>query len=66
MMEYTTTYLGIEKIEYRFSIDDIRDALMEKFKIKETYYSDFRLEEDDDGFAIGILTIKYTTKKEHE
>lgn len=66
-MEKTVTYLGIEKVVYKFTEYEVLLALREKYKIPATY--DYVLElyegyEDEKPHV--ELTVKYPIKENHE
>ena len=66
-MEKTITYLGIESVHYIFSEEDILLALMEKFRIKDSYNYEFNLCEGyEDQKPYAELVIKYPRKASGE
>ncbi len=59
-MEKTVTYLGIEKVEYKFTDLEILLALREKYKIPASDDYIFEMYEEYDGVRqYAELTIKY-------
>jgi len=64
-MEKTVTYLGVEKIVYKFEKHEVQQALMEYFKIpwsRERYFEMYEGYEEDDPYA--ELVVKYTKEKD--
>ena len=64
-MEKTVTYLGIEKVVYKFTENEVLLALREKYKIPATYDYIFELHEGyGDEKPHVELTVKYPVKEE--
>lgn len=60
-MEKNITFLGIEKVTYKFSKLEVLDSLLKEYKIKlPSYDYEFDWDYDDKGNEEARLIIKYT------
>lgn len=69
-MKYHVSYLGVEKVTYEFDENDIRDALMEKFKVRrEGLENDYNrryeldVSHDEDTGRLSAELVVYYSKE---
>lgn len=66
-MEKTITYSSIERVVYKFTESEMKDALMKAWNIdyKKGRKYEFETEENENGKCSAVLTIIYEEQSEN-